>query len=105
MLATRFPTCVETDRRCTHEIPSSASLPCRDMGRDPSDAAAYMRVADIAAEEHVPYMHASVSRFWLARPWPGLGLALGWQPRLGEGRVCEASSVTLGSVGDWNCPE
>ena len=64
------------DQRCKHEIPrrgagaGSDSLPCRDMGCDPSDAGVYMCLAAIAAEGRVPYvrtyMHAPQgSLLWL----------------------------------------
>lgn len=80
------------DQRCKHEIPrrgagaGSNSLPCRDMGCDPSDAGAYMCLADIAAEGRVPdvhtYSHACVVQDFFARlaslDWP-----LDLEPTLG----------------------
>lgn len=74
----------------------STSLPCRDMGCDPSDAATYMCLADIAAEGRVPYTHAlrmRASRLWL--DW-----SLDWEPRLGQRAACEESSLTLDAVGE-----
>lgn len=88
MLATRFPTCVETGVVSTkYRGVVAAALRCRgrNMDCDPSDAGAYMCLADIAAGGRVPCLHAS--RLWLDRPGLeltrlGLGAETGRTARL-----------------------
>lgn len=95
------------DQRCKHEIPrrgagaGSNSLPCRDMGCDPSDAGAYMCLADIAAEGRVPdvrtHMHACFETFWLDwHRWTGLWT---WSRHFGERPASDESSGPLGYRG------
>lgn len=99
------------DQRCKHEIPrrgagaGSNSLPCRDMGCDPSDAGAYMCLADIAAEGRVPdvrtHMHACFKTFFGSTGIVGLAFGLGADTWVSGPRVTRVLDP-LGTVGDWN---
>lgn len=63
----------------------STLLPCRDMGCDPSEAGAYMCLADIAAEWRVPY--ATCIAYACFKTLAGLvfGLVFGLVSELGAG--------------------